>query len=171
MMKRSFFLSLAAGLVASLAFTGPSQAGYVVETVAEFSQGTGSAKAADFEITYSGLVSGPFTIKSASGGFAGVTPTASGDIVTFNFSGASTGGSVDFTFTTSNAGLSLVSYSPTGVTNSTPLAPLGSSAGAQLTGGGVQTTAVPEPSTMGLLGIGMTGFLAFRRFLKRTKVV
>jgi len=32
---------------------------------------------------------------------------------------------------------------------------------------GIQETVVPEPSTMALLGIGMTGFLAFRRFFKR----
>jgi hypothetical protein len=32
----------------------------------------------------------------------------------------------------------------------------------------IQATSVPEPSTMALLGIGMTSFLAFRRFFKRT---
>jgi hypothetical protein len=34
----------------------------------------------------------------------------------------------------------------------------------------LEATTVPEPTSMALLGIGMTSFLAFRRFFKRTPV-
>jgi hypothetical protein len=35
---------------------------------------------------------------------------------------------------------------------------------------GYSSTGVPEPTSIALLGIGMTGFLAFRRFFKKTSV-
>jgi hypothetical protein len=34
----------------------------------------------------------------------------------------------------------------------------------------VANASVPEPASLALLGIGMTGFLAFRRFIKRSKL-
>jgi hypothetical protein len=40
----------------------------------------------------------------------------------------------------------------------------------QFTGSTVVTAAIPEPTSLALLGIGMTGFLAFRRCFKRPAV-
>jgi PEP-CTERM motif len=42
--------------------------------------------------------------------------------------------------------------------------------GGTITGTGGFTEAAPEPGSFALLGIGMTGFLAFRRFFKKTPV-
>jgi hypothetical protein len=48
---------------------------------------------------------------------------------------------------------------------------VGARAFADDAGFGIQQQGVPEPASMGLLGIGMTGFLAFRRFRRRTSVL
>jgi hypothetical protein len=41
-------------------------------------------------------------------------------------------------------------------------------AGVSIIDQGFSSTGVPEPASMALLGIGLTGFLTFRRFFKRT---
>jgi len=46
----------------------------------------------------------------------------------------------------------------------------GASASISFVNQGFSSTAIPEPASMALLGIGMTGFLAFRRFFRRTSV-
>jgi hypothetical protein len=43
-------------------------------------------------------------------------------------------------------------------------------AGVSFVNQGFSSTGVPEPASWALLGIGMTGFLAFRRFFKKTSV-
>lgn len=148
MMKRSIFLSLAAGLIASVAFAAPAQAG---SYQAIFSV-TGGPKAADIELFFSA----PVTAVTYSSGLT-ISPDPNlalpSSTVTFNFTPAASG-TIDFTTTT--AGF-LESYTLTGLTGASPHTSL-------------QVNLVPEPASFALLGIGMTGFLAFRRLFKRTAV-
>jgi len=158
MMKRSFFL--AAGLLASLSFGSSIQAANVLlesDNAVTATKGTGSA---DVEITFSSTPTGPITILGTT--TVTVTSTGiSGDTVTINYTPIVGNQEVDFTF--SGAASSIVSASS--VTGG-----FGGSTGAVLgVASSVFPSAVPEPTSMALLGIGMTGFLAFRRFFsKRT---
>jgi hypothetical protein len=150
MMNRSVFMSLAAGLLASLAFASPSQAG-TTSLAATFTVTGGTAD--DIELLYTAPVTA-VTVSSTDLALA-APPYFSGSTVTFNFSPASAG-YVDFTVTSSGT---LSAYFLTGLTP-----------GVSASGINVATVSVPEPASIALLGIGMTGFLAFRRLFKRTAV-
>jgi hypothetical protein len=148
MMKRSFFLSLAAGLLASLAFGTASQAGTIVVT-SNFTVTGGTAT--DLEIMFTAPVTSYSALSTDLG-----TPTGVGtSTITFNFSPM-------------NAGYANLDV----VTSGSPTAYFltGLSAGVSASNLHVTFASVPEPSSMALLGIGMTGFLAFRRFFKRGSV-
>lgn len=150
MMNRSVFMSLAAGLLASLAFASPSQAG-TTSLAATFTVTGGTAD--DIELLYTAPVTA-VTVSSTDLALA-APPYFSGSTVTFNFSPA-TSGYVDFSVTSSGT---LSAYFLTGLTP-----------GVSASGINVATVSVPEPASIALLGIGMTGFLAFRRLFKRTAV-
>lgn len=160
-MNRSLFLSLAAGLLASLALTAPSQAGSVlVTTEVSFSVTPSTGTASDIEITYSSAASSPITILPTTT-VTGITSSVSGDVVTINFTKVNAG-EIDFTFTGSDPGVSLAGANLTGVS--------GGAKGTITAGVTATSTTIPEPASIALLGIGMTGFLAIRRFFKRTPI-
>lgn len=159
MRRASFFLSLAAGLVASLALTAPTQAGPITYDATAFvSVLTGSATFA--QVQFNQAVQGPVVILPSTtltnvvfDGFAN-----GGTAADFSFTAAPASKTYDLEFSlTSTSGLVLKG----GVISGSP-EPNGGITGF--------VTAVPEPTTMGLLGIGMAGFFAYRRLFKRPAV-
>jgi hypothetical protein len=77
----------------------------------------------------------------------------------------------DFSLFTAIQGIMNITLTATAFTGTSSFTGLVSTVGATATGSGSFSQAVPEPASMALLGIGMSGFLAFRRlFKKRTTV-
>jgi hypothetical protein len=171
MMKRSFLLAAACGLLASLAFAMPSRAGTLVTTNVDFGSvippSTPSVSSVVMTYSNAGTISGlsGFTDGAFYWNGTKFTPVVgsvaltSSDQVTLTFSSPATWFSGSYTFLSSepypNPG------SPMGVTSSVPLVN-----GTPL----LSFNSVPEPTAMALLGIGMTSFLAFRRFFKRWSI-
>jgi PEP-CTERM motif len=176
-MKRSVFLALAAGLIATAAFSAPAQAAStLVDTKAYFAITPGTATTTEVDFFYQnsggGALSSITGISHVSdGGLSGVTFATNGtDEIMVTFTAANhTNGTIgppptpglEFTFTTGNAANNVFIKQMSVVV--TP----GNSAGQSVL---VTAGSVPEPASLALLGIGMTGFLAFRRFFKKTSV-
>jgi hypothetical protein len=168
MRRASFFLTLAAGVVASLAFASSSRAGSVIETGVTITPNGIGGTAGDVEITYTGgtLTAGSPIAGSISGSLAGdiSSISATSSTVTVDFTTATTGGNLVFSYNVASGAPTVTSFNLTDTHNTTFLHPLGLSVGSQI-------TSVPEPSSMALLGIGMASFLAYRRFFKRAATV
>jgi hypothetical protein len=157
MSKRSFLFGTLA-LLAGLASATPSRAGLIQTTLSFTSASPGLT---EIDLTYSGI--GVLTLTPNPTVFVtpvpGGTITLSGAVVSIVLNVATTGpfGPLSFTMSdTKNGGESLSpSFKPPGVT---------------LTGFSFSIQQVPEPASLALLGIGMTGLLAFRRYFKKTPV-
>ena len=168
MMKRSFLLTAACGLLMSLAFSTPTQAGSTVFTSVSFGSFAPPATSptvttVDFKYTGAGTITlvkdlslAGFDYNGSSFNFVPVSSLVlkTADTVELKFTGPVTNivGNFDFQST--------VPYS---ITENIPVTVTPSSVHATVSYG----PAVPEPSSMALLGIGLTSFLAFRRFFKR----
>lgn len=148
-MKRSSFLALAAGVVTSLALAAPSHAGSVTVTG---SWSVPGAVASELDFYFSSTVT---SVTSYTGAPTPQVPTTSSNEVIFTYNPAVEGGTLTFTVDTSGTfkGGAINVETITGNNSANNF--------------NFKTAAVPEPTSMALLGIGMTGFLAFRRLFKR----
>ncbi len=174
MMKRSYLLALAVGLIASVAFSTPSQAGSTITTTAFFDLKpvTGLARAWDFNY-----------VDSAD------TPLATMSGLTIT----NTGGLTILTDTISLPGTIHITFAPANHTDGTPFplsaglqftfntnnnqnnvfldsSPLTYRFATSVTNVAAITGTVPEPASMALLGVGMSGLFALRRLFKRPSV-
>jgi hypothetical protein len=131
----------------------------------------------DYKISYVVTAPAGFTINDA---FLGVTynvPTGSTGTVSigeslFNASTLAPLGSLGVSFPPGTIGDSTTFAGVTSVLVKKDILLVGGSlgAGVSIIDQGFSSSSVPEPASMALLGIGMTGLLALRRFFKKTRV-
>jgi hypothetical protein len=173
---RSSFLGGALALLATFAVATPSQAGSVLVEVhdsifvlnSDFYSNTITSVA----LTFTGL---PNSIIAGTEGFTGAFVNSMGSQpVMLSLAGDT------ITLSTASPGVSLVAGTVTFFTT-VPSGDVGDLTNMVGVSGVVTTStgslsnslsfsSVPEPTSMALLGIGMTSFLAFRRFFKRTPI-
>jgi len=157
-MKRSLFLSLVAGLLASLALTAPSQAGSVLVVTDALLVAPAGTASADAEITYSTVPTGPITILGTTT-VAVTGMSISGDAITINYTPIKGNQELDFTFFATPP-ITITADTLTGVVGPGPVGIIAN----------VNAAVVPEPTAIALLCVGLSGVVAFRRYFKRTTI-
>jgi hypothetical protein len=159
--------------VVVMAYSAPPDSGFTLN--AGFSAGSGGVQ--DIAITYTVTAAPGTKITDADLGIAGsVTGTGSASVGETLINTAT--GALIGTLTASLPSDVLNKISFAGVSEITVTKDIilnggtttGSSASISIVSQGFSTGTVPEPTSMALLGIGMTGFLAFRRLFKRNSV-
>lgn len=156
MSKRSFLFGTLAP-VAALASAAQTHAGSTVVTTLSYTKA--SPGLTDIVITYS-TGGGTLSLSPNPTVIPGIgTVTLTGDVIDIHFSPSNAGPFGPYTFDMSDT-------SSAAVTGTATFSP----SGTNLTAFSLNISSVPEPASIALLGIGMTGFLAFRRFFKKTSV-
>jgi hypothetical protein len=173
------YTGTATGTASAYPATGIGVLGYSngpnsgIELAAGFSVTAGGVQ--DMALTYTVMAAPGKTITDADLVISGITTGDGSATVSETLTNAVTGALIG-TLKVSAGGAQSDEINFAGVTSINVLKDIDLNGGTvgsgsiSIIGQGFSTGGVPEPTSMALLGIGMTGFLAFRRLFKRNSV-
>jgi hypothetical protein len=158
MIKRMVLLS--AALILSLAFAAPSRADMTYQLTGSFAVTGGTATDVEMLLT---PTSATLSVDSLTGSLpSGATASAT----TINFFGTNYP-AVELDFSPTASGNYVVTFTSPDVVHLQSYFLTGLSGSVTASNINVALTTVPEPSSIALLGIGLSGFIAFRRRFSR----